>query len=703
MFYAMAVSCQNRLLIALPLCVLAAYPQDGYRGWPAFGGGSGNIHYSSLKQINQKNVNRLKVAWTYESGDAEEDSEIQCNPIMVDGVLYATTPKLRVVALDAASGKEIWTFDGLNGKQPGHQNRGVTHWTDGKQSRIFVTLGTNLFSLDAKTGKLDPAFGKSGVVDLRAAFERPLETTSITVSSPGVIYKDLLILGSSVPEQLPSTPGDIRAYDVRTGALRWTFHTIPRPGETGYDTWPADAWKHTGGANNWAGLAVDGTRGLVFVPTGSAAFDFYGADRHGDNLFANTILCLDAATGKRKWHYQTVRHDVWDLDFPSGPLLVTVRRDGKSVDAVAQAGKDGFVYVLNRETGESLFPVEERAVPASNVEGELLAAKQKVPLAPAPFSRQEFSRDLVTERTEQVHKWALQQLENLDFGARFTPPSTRGTIVFPAFSGGAEWGGGAFDPETHLYYVNANEMAWVLRLVPPAATKSQDRARRVYMSRCGSCHGPNMKGAPPEYPALDQLAGKFSEDRVAEIIRKGSGRMPAFASLGEPAIKALVGYLLRNENEETAVGSAPQQAPRLKYTMDGYNKFLDPEGYPAIKPPWGTLNAINLDTGKYAWKIPFGEYPELVAKGMKDTGSENHGGGIVTAGGLFFIGATPFDRKFRAFDKLTGKLLWETVLPHAGNATPAMYEWKGKQYIVIPAGGGRGGKSGGSFVAFSLP
>ncbi len=692
------------LLALIPYLVCTSLTAaDPYRGWKAFGGGPGNIHYSSLKQINRKNVGQLKVAWTYESGDATEKSDIQCNPIVVDGVMYVTTSKLRVVALDAATGKEIWSYDGLQGKRPSHKNRGLTYWTDGKMERLYLPLGPELLSIDTKTGKLDPAFGKDGRVDMRLAFDRPTDSVTISVTTPGVIYRDLIILGSSVPEALPSTPGDIRAYDVRTGELRWSFHTIPRPGEFGYNTWPKDAWRTTGGANNWAGLTVDEKRGLVFVPTGSAAFDFYGPDRHGDNLFANTILCLDASTGVRKWHYQTIKHDVWDLDFPQAPLLVQVKRDGKIIDAVAQAGKDGFIFVLNRETGESLFPVEERAVPASSVDGELVSKTQRFPVKPEPFVRQKFTEETVTHRTEAARKAVLEQLRTLDYGDRFTPPSLKGTVIFPGFGGGAEWGGSAFDPKTRLFYVNANEMAWILRLIPPSAKRRTDRTMGVYRSRCASCHRADMKGSPPEYPALDNLGARLSESQVADVIRKGSGRMPGFASLGDPAIAALTALLLHKEDAEVTVAAGPKQANELKYTTDGYNQFVDPEGYPANSPPWGTLSAINLDTGEYAWKIPLGEYPELAAKGIKDTGTWNHGGGIVTEGGLFFIGATHYDNKFRAFDKTTGKLLWETELPAAGTATPAMYELKGKQYVVIPAGGGRGRNSSGKFVAFALP
>ena len=680
-----------------------ALAQTSYRGWNVVGGSADGIHYSSLAQVNAQNVNSLRIAWKFDSHDEYSGSDIQCNPIVVDGVMFITTPTLRVVALDAATGKEIWSFDGAHGERAHHPYRGLTYWSDGKQSRIFETLDNQLLSLDAKTGQLDPAFGKDGKVDMRAAFDPPLKDTSISVTSPGVIYRDLIILGSSVSETLPATPGDIRAHDVRTGKLRWTFHTIPHPGEFGYDTWPPDAWKTSGAANNWAGLTVDVKRGLAFIPTGSAASDFYGADRHGDDLFANTLLCLDAETGKRKWHFQAVRHDAWDLDFPCPPLLVTVKHDGKLVDAVAQAGKTGYLYVLDRETGKSLFPLKEVPVPPSSVDGELLAKSQPVPVKPEPFVRQGFTEATVTNRTEAAHQAVLEELRSLEHGPMFTSPSLKGSVLFPGAAGGAEWGGGAYDPETHLYYINANELPWVLRLAPPSEIKRTASASRVYRRFCAGCHGQDMKGAPPEYPALDRLAGVMTDEQVAAMIRKGGGRMPQFSWLEEPAIDGLKDLLLHKIDKPIPVRTPQGLSAGLKYSTESFRTFLDPDGYQANSPPWGTLSAINLDTGDYAWKIPLGEYPELVAKGMKDTGSENHGGGVVTAGGLFFIGATHYDSKFRAFDKKTGKLLWETVLPYAANATPAVYELNGKEYIAVAAGGGRGRPSGGSFIAFALP
>ena len=421
-----------------------------YREWRAYGGGPENIQYSALDQINRKNVHRLKVAWSFDTGDAYSGSEMQCNPIVIDGVLFATTPRLRVIALDAATGKLHWSFDPHEGPQTDRlrRNRGVTWWSDGRQERLFFVSRNFLFALDARSGKPIPDFGDRGRVDLREGLGRDPETISISATTPGVIYNDLLILGSILSEALPSPPGDIRAYDVRTGELRWSFHTIPHPGELGYETWPKDAWKYSGGANNWAGMSLDEERGLLFVPTGSAAFDFYGANRLGDNLFANSLIALKAETGERVWHFQAVKHDVWDRDFPAPPRLVTVKRDGDLIDAAAQITKSGHVFVFERETGKPLFPIEYRKVPASDVDGEKLAATQPLPLKPPPFARQIFTEDMVTKRTPEAHEAVLKRFRQVRGGEQFTPPSLQGTILFPGYDGGGEWGGSAFDPAT---------------------------------------------------------------------------------------------------------------------------------------------------------------------------------------------------------------------------------------------------------------
>jgi quinoprotein glucose dehydrogenase len=681
----------------------SAIPEN--RGWREFGGNPDNTHYSSLDQINRNNVKQLEVAWTWDSGDAFSGSEMQCNPIVIGRVVYATTPRLRVIALDGATGKLLWSFDPNERQKPGGaiRSRGLMYWEAGSDRRIYVGARHWLIALDAATGQQVRSFGDNGRVDLRDGLDREPGKLSVGLSTPGVVYGDLLIVGSIVSEFLPAAPGHIRAYDTRTGRLQWVFRTIPHPGEFGYDTWPKEAWKYIGGANNWCGMVVDHKRGLVFVPTGSAAFDFYGANRIGDNLFANSLLCLNARTGKRVWHFQAVRHDVWDRDFPTAPQLVTIRRNGRLIDAVAQPTKSGHVYVFDRVTGKSLFPIRYQKTRASDVLGEKLADTQPLPLSPPPFARQTLTEELLTNRTPEARRAAVESFRRLRSKGQFEPPSLQGTVIFPGFDGGAEWGGAAFDPSTGLLYVNSNEMAWILRLVERPQPGSQSGGRSIYAANCTACHKPDFSGSPPEVPALAGIGKKYTEQQIEAVVRNGVGRMPGFSNLSSDAIKAVTKYVLSGK-DGAAVGSSNESSPiDQKYSFDGYNKFLDPDGYPAIAPPWGTLNAIDLSKGRIVWQIPFGEYPELVAKGIKDTGSANYGGAVVTAGGLLFIGATNFDRKFRAFDKSTGELLWETVLPTAANATPATYEIDGRQFVIVGAGGGKGSPSGGSYVAFALP
>ncbi len=446
-------------------------------------------------------------------------------------------------------------------------------------------------------------------------------------------------------------------------------------------------------------------RGIVFVPTGSAAFDFYGANRVGDDLLANSLIALKAETGERIWDFQTVRHDLWDRDLPTPPALVTIKHDGKRVDAAAQITKSGWVYVFDRETGKPLFPVEYHKYPPSDMDGEVAADTQPLPVKPPPFARQMLSADILTERTPQAHESVLQRFQKLRSAGQFVPPSLNGTIIFPGLDGGGEWGGPAFDPQTGYLYVNSNEMAWVLKLDPVDLSAKASSGRQSYLNNCASCHRADMKGTPPEFPSLVNIGNKLTENEVEEMIRQGGGRMPSFARLPSREIDAIMRYVVYGE--DTAVKAADNKPSPidLKYRFDGYNKFLDPDGYPAMQPPWGTLNAINLNTGEFVWKIPFGEYPELARQGLQNTGSENYGGGVVTAGGLFFIGATVYDKKMHAFDKSTGQLLWQTLLPAAGNATPAVYEVNGKEYIAIACGGGKSKKDppGGTYVAFALP
>ncbi len=633
------------------------------------------------------------MAWTYDSHDAFEGSEMQSNPIIIDGALFATTPTLKVVALNAETGTLLWTFDPIaaSGAPPGRaRHRGVTVHDD----RVFVAARSYLWALDRQTGQPIASFREEGRIDLREGLGRPAEALSVSASTPGVVFEDLLIMGSSVPETLPGSPGHIRAFDVRTGEQRWMFRTIPAPGEFGYDTWPPDAHEISGGANAWAGLTVDPAGGLVFAATGSASFDFYGANRHGDNLFANSVLALDARTGERVWHFQAVRHDVWDWDFPAAPSLVTVTRDGRRIDAVAQIAKTGYVYVFDRRTGESLFPIEERPVPASAIDGELLAPTQPQPVLPLPFARQGLTEDMLTRRTPEAHAAVLEQFRALKSGM-YEPPSLAGTIVFPGFDGGAEWGGAAFDPGSGLLFVNSNEMPWIVQMIPNNDTS-------LYNANCASCHGEDLRGSPA-VPSLQNIGERFSNDELAAVIRQGTGTMPGFLDMGGRTANDIVEFLITgiDRGVDPAVTSAPSWLP---YRNTGYTIFLDPDGYPATSPPWGTLNAIDLNSGEIRWQIPFGEFPELVEQGLTNTGSDNYGGPVVTASGLLFIGATNFDNKFRAYDALTGELLWETLLPAAGNATPSVYRLNGRQYIVIACGGGKNGApSGSSLVAFALP
>lgn len=671
-------------------------PSEYSRDWLAYGGAPENTHYSSLTQINRENVKELKVAWSFDTG---EQGGLQTSPIIVGGVLYGITPTQKVFALNAATGKLQWEFDsGIKGTQP---DRGLAYWSREKDKRILVAVVNFLYALDATTGKPIATFGKAGRIDLRGDLGRNPEKQSVVLTSPGIVYKDVIIVGGRNPETLPAAPGDIRAYDVHSGRLRWSFHTIPHPGEFGYETWPKDAWKYSGAANNWAGMAVDAKRGIVYVPTGSAAFDFYGANRVGDDLFANCLIALNAETGERIWHFQGVKHDLWDRDFPSAPTLVTVNRDGKEVDAVAQTTKQGFVYVFDRVSGKPLFPIEYRKYPPTTVPGEVAASEQPLPTKPAPFARQFLSEDMLTTRTPEAHQWALDNFRKFRSEGQFVPFSVgKDTVIFPGFDGGAEWGGSAVDTQTAILYVNANEMAWTGALAPDSGENSP---KSLYLSQCSVCHGQKLAGSPPAMPSLIGVADRLSPLQIGTTIKNGKGRMPAFANFDDGQLYALVDFLMSGKSKELPSSEPPP--PEMKYRFTGYNKFLDPDGYPAIAPPWGTLSAINLNTGEYVWKINLGEYPELAAKGLKDTGTENYGGPVVTAGGLVFIGASDFDKKFRAYDKATGQLLWETTLPFSGNATPVTFAVDGRQYVVIAAGGGKDPKSpsGGVYVAFALP
>ncbi len=710
------------LLSALLLQQSCKEQADTYRGWGVYGGSKENTHYSSLTAIDTSSVSRLAVAWTYSTGDKDtaHHSQIQCNPIIVNGLLYGLSPQLKVFALDAVTGKEHWVFSVRDSLSPAarkdfvlNNSRGVTYWTDAKNDqRIFFTAGSFTYCLNALTGKVVKGFGNNGRIDLHDGLDAAVADLYMTSTSPGIIYQDLLIMGSRVDEGAAAAPGHIRAFNVRTGKQEWIFHTVPKPGEPGYETWDdKEAYKNIGGANAWSGFSLDEARGIVFAATGSASFDFYGGKRKGNNLFANCILALNAATGKRIWHFQTVHHDVWDKDLPAAPSLVRIKKDGEWLDAVAQTTKTGYVFVLDRSTGKPLHPVEEKPVPAASLlEGEQLSPTQPVPLLPEPFVRQQFEiKDINTLVPESSYNEMKARWLTYNKGSQFTPPSRKGTIIFPGFDGGAEWGGPAFDPQTGILYVNANEMPWVLTMVDlqkkePKGENYLEAGLRLYRSNCMNCHGKDKEGSG-NYPALTAANKRYTEQQLIQLVTTGRRMMPGFAQLKEEEKKAIANYVLENKTTGQlpfTVSTERDSYRNLPFGTTGYNKFLTKEGYPAVAPPWGTLNAIDLGTGKFVWKIPFGDHPDFLKRGIR-TGTENYGGSVVTAGGLLFIAATK-DGKFRAFNKRNGKMLWETTLPAPGFATPATYEIKGRQYIVIACGGGKlGTTSGDTYMAFALP
>ncbi|HCN82308.1 MAG TPA: pyrrolo-quinoline quinone, partial [Sphingobacteriaceae bacterium] len=492
------------------------------------------------------------------------------------------------------------------------------------------------------------------------------------------------------------------------------FHTIPHPGELGYDTWEdKNAWKRVGGANNWGGMALDEKRGIVYIPTGSATPDFYGGNRLGSNLFANSLIALDAATGKYIWHYQVVHHDIWDRDLPANPNLVTIKKDGKLIDAIAQITKHGYIFMFNRVNGKPIFPINEVPMPPSDLPGEKAWPTQPIPILPEPFARQNFGPGDVSDRTPEIQKELLEQYYKYRNGCKFIPPSLQGHFMLPGFDGGGEWGGSAVDPTTQIMYISTTELPWWVQMIPnPAFNKVtgntlKEVGKGAYMKYCISCHGLELKGDGKSFPSLVDLNKRYTEPQAREVIENGRNRMPPFRQIPESEKTALLTFLLDLQDKPvTATATVSRNVPRdiiPPYSMTGYNRFYDKEGFPGIKPPWGTLNAVNLNTGKLLWKVPLGEYDALKKQGMPVTGTELYGGPAVTKGGLVFVASTQ-DEKIRAFDKTTGKVLWEGQLPAAGFATPAVYVINKKQYVVIAAGGGKLGKrSGNQYIAFALP
>jgi quinoprotein glucose dehydrogenase len=679
------------------------------KDWPVYLGDNYSSQYSSLTEINKDNIDRLEVVWEYHTGDdvSENRSQIQCNPIIIDEILYGTSPKIKVFALNAVTGIRLWEFDPDPGsKYAKNVNRGVSYWKDGSDKRILFSSGSDLYALSAETGKLIKTFGESGKVSLKEGLGERSKDLHVVATSPGIVYHDLLIIGSRVSETLEAAPGFIRAFNIRTGKLEWVFKTIPQPWEFGYDTWPKEGYKNAGGVNSWAGMSLDQERGIVYVPTGSASFDFWGGNRIGANLFANCILALDAQTGDRIWHFQTIHHDLWDRDLPAPPNLLTVNHNSKKIDAVAQITKSGLVFLLNRETGESLFPIEERVVPGSDLKGEVAWPTQPFPLFPPPFTPQEFTESEITNISNDSHAYVSKILAKTRTGRPFIPPSEQGTVIFPGFDGGGEWGGAAVDPTNSVLYINSNTMPWILTMVEIDKDKNNRTGpgEHSYKVNCAVCHGTELQGDPTgTYPALTPVSEKYTKEEMKSLINTGKGFMPSFKHLPESEKDELLAFLTGvKTNQDEHLRGIEYKHEDIPYTHTGYNRFLDQDGYPAIKPPWGTISAIDLNKGTIIWQVPLGEYEELSRRGIPKTGTENYGGPVVTAGGILFIGASK-DGYFRAFDSDTGVELWKYKLPAGAYATPSVYQAGGKQFIVIACGGGKmGTHSGDSYVAFTL-
>ena len=698
-----------------------------YTAWKYYNGTPGALKYSSLKEIDTLNISSLQPIWTYQTGDADTAarSQIQTNPIVINGVLYGISPQLKLFALKAENGKEIWVFDPTKEWKNGPADRasfhnminarGLCYWTDNKgEERLFYTVGSFTIAIDAKTGKPVTSFGEGGAIDLHENLGREVSDLIVVNTSPGVIYNDLLILGTRVDENSPAAPGHIRAYDVRTGKMKWIFHTIPQPGEHGYDTWEdKNAYKYAGGANVWSGFSLDEKKGVIFAGTGSAAYDFYGGNRKGSNLFANCLLAIDANTGKRKWHFQFIHHDVWDKDLPTPPVLTSLERDGKSVDVVIQTTKNGQIFVFDRENGKPFFPIIETKVPTnSDLEGEKPWPTQPIPSLPEPFSRQTLTKTEINPYLEgEERTWVEEKMATLRYGHAFVLPGKTPSLIYPGFDGGGEWGGSAVDPQEDILWVNSNEMPWIMEMKAVKKREVKEETiyaagKRLFEEQCAVCHGENKKGLGNN-PSLENITSRYNQLTLTTLLNSGRRMMPSFKRLPDAEKEAIAAYLLALPNGKQAYLERDKRKEtaydRVPYKMAGYNKFLTPKGNPAISPPWGSLNAINLKTGKLLWKVPLGEYPELKKKGVPPTGTENYGGPVVTAGGLVFIAGTP-DKMFRAFNKMNGKLVWSYELPFAAFATPAMYKIGDKQFITIACGGGKlKSTSGDAYVTFAIP
>ena len=683
-------------------CKQESSSKQQLRTWEVYRGTAGAQQFSDLDQINKDNVHSLEPAWIFHTGDNTERSPMECNPIIVGNTMYLTSAALDLMAVNAATGAPIWRFEAED-KITG-VNRGVTYFDDDNGGRIFFSVGHYLYAIHAGTGEIVPGFGNQGRIDMRENLGKDPEELSVTLTSPATIFEDLLILGSATGEGYDASPGHLRAYNAFTGEMKWIFHTIPQEAQPGYDTWEWIEGENYGGANNWGGLSVDTEKGWVYAALGSPVYDFYGANRKGANLYGNCVVALDARTGIKQWHYQTVKHDIWDYDLPAAPTLIDLPMDGTVVKALVQPTKMGELILLDRYTGRSLGTPKEAAVPASNVPGEQAFPTQAINQG-ILVVRQGFDSTEITNISAESGDYVKREIRKYRNEGMYTPPSMEGTLTMPATRGGILWGGLSYDRHNNMIYVNANEIPMILQMkkVEEAGEEGVLSGYVVYMSNCASCHGTNKEGQTDSYPALTNLEERLSDTEIQSVIQKGKGLMPAFAQLNEAEINALMEFL-KDSSANGKRESHPSARKLDRYVLNGYRLFTDQEGFPASRPPWGTLNAVDLSTMEVKWKVPLGSYPELKERGVEDTGTQNFGGCVATAGGLVFIGGSA-DEMFRAFDADTGKVLWEFKLSAGGYAVPSVYQVDGKQYVVIAAGGGNrlGTPTGDAFYAFALP